>query len=62
MIDQLRQLYSRMFGSAAPAELAQRELDHAHRELLKHASAAEYHRHMVAYYNEVVRRLTKVKV
>ena len=61
MIEKLRQLYAQMFGAATVADLAKHELEQAQRELLKHTSATEYHRHMAAFYSETIRRLTKVR-
>jgi hypothetical protein len=50
--------FIRVFQPPTPLKLAEEELDHAKRELLKAHSAEEYAHHMANYHEERINRLT----
>jgi hypothetical protein len=48
-----------MFRPPTPAQMAEEELAHAKRELLRAHSSEEYAHHMANYHAERIERLTK---
>jgi hypothetical protein len=51
--------FIRMFRPPTPAQMAEEELAHAKRELLRAHSSEEYAHHMANYHAERIERLTK---
>ena len=58
MINHLRKLYNAMFGKPTAQAFAVNELAEAKRQLLVHQTTAEYHIHMVWFYETNIARLT----
>lgn len=52
-------MFTKMFSTPSADSIAQRELEDAKRELLKHQAAAEFEAKMVEYYKGVVARLSE---
>jgi len=57
-MDTIRQRFLTMLKTPTATELAVRELEEAKRDMLEAQSAAEYAKHMVAYHNDRITRLT----
>lgn len=52
-------MFTKMFSTPSADSIAQRELEDAKRELLKHQASAEFEAKMVEYYKGVVARLSE---
>ena len=57
-MDTIYQRFLTMLKTPTATELAVRELENAKRDVLEAQSAAEYAKHMVAYHNDRITRLT----